>query len=172
MYDLVAGSKTVKSSYLLSKKNALELFPMLRGDKLCGAIVYYDGKTKTINCWIVLQSPSFFKGQQDDARMNLAVALTATRHGATVANHVMVTNLLKSKDETGRAVVSGVAVRDEITGKEWSIPAKCVINATGPFTDSIRKMDNPNVKGICCPSSGVHIVLPGKRFYFLFRRRN
>lgn len=43
MYDLVAGSKTVKSSYLLSKKNALELFPMLRGDKLCGAIVYYDG---------------------------------------------------------------------------------------------------------------------------------
>lgn len=44
MYDIVAGSKTVKSSYLLSKKNALELFPMLRGDKLCGAIVYYDGK--------------------------------------------------------------------------------------------------------------------------------
>lgn len=44
MYDLVAGSKTVKSSYLLSKKNALELFPMLKGDKLRGAIVYYDGK--------------------------------------------------------------------------------------------------------------------------------
>lgn len=47
MYDLVAGSKTVRSSYLLSKKNALELFPMLRGDKLCGAIVYYDGKLIT-----------------------------------------------------------------------------------------------------------------------------
>lgn len=46
MYDLVAGSKTVKSSYLLSKKNALELFPMLRGDKLCGAIVYYDGNNQ------------------------------------------------------------------------------------------------------------------------------
>jgi Glycerol-3-phosphate dehydrogenase len=43
-YDFVAGSKTVKSSYYLSKKNALELFPMIRGDKLCGAIVYYDGK--------------------------------------------------------------------------------------------------------------------------------
>lgn len=97
--------------------------------------------------------------------MNLAVALTATRHGATVANHVMVTNLLKSKDETGRTVISGLTVRDEITGKEWSVPAKCVINATGPFTDSIRKMDNPNVKEICCPSSGVHIVLPGKLRY-------
>lgn len=43
MYDLVAGTKSVKSSYYLSKKDALELFPMLRGDRLCGAIVYYDG---------------------------------------------------------------------------------------------------------------------------------
>lgn len=48
MYDLVAGSKTVKSSYYLSKSNALELFPMLKGDKLTGAIVYYDGKLTTI----------------------------------------------------------------------------------------------------------------------------
>lgn len=44
MYDFIAGSKNLKSSYYLSKKNALELFPMLRGDKLCGAIIYYDGK--------------------------------------------------------------------------------------------------------------------------------
>lgn len=49
MYDVVAGSRTVKSSYFLSKKNALELFPMLRGDKLCGGIVYYDGK-RIKNC--------------------------------------------------------------------------------------------------------------------------
>lgn len=43
MYDLVAGSKGVKPSYLLSKADALEKFPMLKGDKLKGAIVYYDG---------------------------------------------------------------------------------------------------------------------------------
>lgn len=43
MYDVVAGSKTVKSSYFLRKSDALELFPMLKGDKLTGAIVYYDG---------------------------------------------------------------------------------------------------------------------------------
>lgn len=42
-YDLVAGSKTVKSSYYLSKKEALEIFPMLKKDKLVGAIVYHDG---------------------------------------------------------------------------------------------------------------------------------
>ncbi|KDR21344.1 glycerol-3-phosphate dehydrogenase, mitochondrial [Zootermopsis nevadensis] len=142
MYDVVAGAKTLKSSYFLSKKDALELFPMLQGDKLCGAIVYYDG-------------------QMDDARMCLSVALTATRHGATVANHIRVTKLLKEKDPSGKPILCGASLRDEITGKEWDVRAKCIINATGPMTDTIRKMDNPTVKEICCPSSGVHIVLPG-----------
>lgn len=137
MYDLVAGDRNVKSSYYLSKKNTLELFPMLKSDNLCGGIVYYDG-------------------QQDDARMNLAIALTAARHGATIANHVKVTKLHKSAGK-----LDGARLRDEITGKEWDVKAKCIINATGPFTDSIRKMDDANIKEICCPSSGVHIVLPG-----------
>jgi len=97
----------------------------------------------------------------DDARMCLSVALTATRHGATVANHVRVTKLLKGKDASGKLVLCGASLRDEITGKEWDVRAKCIINATGPMTDTIRKMDNPAVKDICCPSSGVHIVLPG-----------
>ncbi|XP_063529469.1 glycerol-3-phosphate dehydrogenase, mitochondrial isoform X2 [Cydia strobilella] len=137
MYDVVAGDRNVKNSYYLSKKNTLELFPMLKSDNLCGGIVYYDG-------------------QQDDARMNLAIALTAARHGATIANHVSVTKLHKTEGK-----LSGARVKDEITGKEWDVKAKCIINATGPFTDSIRKMDEPTVKEICCPSSGVHIVLPG-----------
>lgn len=141
-YDLVAGDRNVKSSYYLSKKDALELFPMLKKDKLVGALVYYDG-------------------QQDDARMCLAVALTAARHGATVCNHVEVLNLLKKDDGTGKSVLCGAKVKDHISGKEFTVKAKCIINATGPFTDIIRKMDDPKLKSICAPSSGVHIVLPG-----------
>lgn len=141
-YDFVAGDRNVKSSYYLSKQDALEKFPMLKKDNLCGAIVYYDG-------------------QQDDARMCLAVALTAARHGATVANHVEVLELKKKKDDTGKEVLCGAKLRDNLTKKEWEVKAKCIINATGPFTDSIRKMDDPTVKSICAPSSGVHIVLPG-----------
>lgn len=99
-------------------------------------------------------------GQQDDARMNLAVALTATRHGATVANHIKVTSLIH-ESKGGKKLIAGACLRDEISGKEWKIKTKCVINATGPMTDTIRKMDNQVVKEICCPSSGVHIVLPG-----------
>lgn len=43
-YDLIAGRQLVKSSYFVSKSKALEEFPMLKGEKLCGAIVYYDGE--------------------------------------------------------------------------------------------------------------------------------
>lgn len=54
----------------------------------------------------------------------------------------------------------GAHVKDKLSGEEYDIYAKCVINATGPFTDVIRSMENPSVKKICQPSSGVHIVLP------------
>ncbi|XP_009079801.1 PREDICTED: glycerol-3-phosphate dehydrogenase, mitochondrial, partial [Acanthisitta chloris] len=54
-----------------------------------------------------------------------------------------------------------VRCRDVLTGQEFDVKAKCVINATGPFTDSVRKMDDQEVPNICQPSAGVHIVMPG-----------
>ncbi|NXS52738.1 GPDM protein, partial [Brachypteracias leptosomus] len=143
LYDMVAGSQCLKSSYVLSKSRALELFPMLRKDHLVGAIVYYDG-------------------QHNDARMNLAIALTAARYGAATANYTEVLRLLKSRDPAGgKERVCGVRCRDVLTGQEFDVKAKCVINATGPFTDSVRKMDDQEVPNICQPSAGVHIVMPG-----------
>ncbi|XP_078142332.1 glycerol-3-phosphate dehydrogenase, mitochondrial-like [Centroberyx gerrardi] len=143
MYDLVAGAQCLKSSYILSKNKALELFPMLKKDKLVGAIVYYDG-------------------QHNDARMNLAIALTAARYGAAIANYTEVVHLLKRADpQTGKERVCGAHCRDVITGQEFDVRAKCVINATGPFTDALRKMDDQKNPNICQPSAGVHIVIPG-----------
>ena len=95
-------------------------------------------------------------GIQNDSRMNVSIALTATRLGAAIANHVKVTSLVKSSE----GKLCGANVRDQITGEEWTIKTKCIINATGPFSDSIRSMDNPANKNIVQPSMGVHIVLP------------
>ena len=143
LYDLVAGSQCLKRSYVLSKSRALEHFPMLRKDKLVGAIVYYDG-------------------QHNDARMNLAIALTAARYGAATANYTEVLRLLKRTEPgSGKQRVCGARCRDVLTGQEFDVKAKCVINATGPFTDSVRKMDDQEVPNICQPSAGVHIVMPG-----------
>lgn len=47
-----------------------------------------------------------------------------------------------------------------MTGEEWSVKAKGIINATGPFSDGLRKMDEPTTQEIVAPSSGVHIALP------------
>ncbi len=35
-----------------------------------------------------------------------------------------------------------------------------VVNATGPFTDAVRRMSSPDEKPIVTPSAGAHITLP------------
>lgn len=143
-YDFLAGSEGIESSYFLTRSKALAAFPMLKKDNLVGALVYYDGA-------------------HNDSRMNVSLAMTAALYGATVVNHIEVTSL--EKDSNGR--LCGARVKDlvqEKNGKkadEFVIRAKGIINATGPFTDSIRKMDDQDVKEIVAPSSGVHVVLPG-----------
>ncbi|VDN22270.1 unnamed protein product [Gongylonema pulchrum] len=137
-YDLVSGRRVLKKSYYINKTHALELFPMLRKESLVGALIYYDG-------------------QHNDARMNISIILSAIRHGAKAVNHVKVDKLLK--DSTGK--VCGAHVVDTLTGDQWNVKAKVVVNATGPFTDSVRLMADPDTTPICQPSAGVHIVLPG-----------
>lgn len=95
--------------------------------------------------------------------MNISLAMTAALYGATVVNHVEVTGLTKGPD----GKINGATVKDRITefngktSEQFNIRAKGVINATGPFTDAIRKFDEPTVQEIVAPSSGVHVVLPG-----------
>jgi glycerol-3-phosphate dehydrogenase len=138
LYDLLAGRQNLAPSRFVTARDSSDRFPMLRRQGLRGAVLYHDG-------------------QFDDARMNVALALTAAREDAVLANHVAVTGLLKSK---GR--IAGASVRDQITREEWEIEARVVINATGPFADEIRRMDEPRTPPLLSASSGIHIVLPGE----------
>ena len=125
--------------------------------------IYFAGRRhKTVFCVSLRQRSVHIAsaGQHDDARMNVALAITAVRYGASVANYTEVVNILKTKDDEGKEVVTGACVRDRMTGREWNIKAKCVINATGPYTDRIRTLGNETVRKICQPSSGVHVILP------------
>jgi len=52
MYDILAGKQNMESSYVLGAGKALEAFPMLKKDGLCGAVVYYDGEFQLfLNCF-------------------------------------------------------------------------------------------------------------------------
>lgn len=142
-YDILAGSENIESSYFLTRSKALDAFPMLKKENLFGALVYYDGA-------------------HNDSRMNISLATTAALYGANMVNYMAVTGL--EKDENGK--LNGATVKDivaERNGKsvEFTIRAKGIINATGPFTDSIRKFDDQKVEEIVAPSSGVHVILPG-----------
>lgn len=102
-------------------------------------------------------------GQHNDSRMNVSLAVTAALYGATVVNHAEITAL--EKDAAGRIIGARakdcIAEKDGKTAEEFTIKAKGVINCTGPFTDSIRKLDEPTIQEIVAPSSGVHVILPG-----------
>ncbi|GMH71388.1 hypothetical protein TrRE_jg2790 [Triparma retinervis] len=141
VYDFVAslthGETGVPGSYFVGRDEAKYKFPMLKDDGLWGAIVYYDG-------------------QMNDARMALHLALTSCQSGACVASRVEVEGVVK--DKKGKTV--GAKVRDKETGEKFVVKAKCVVNATGPFSDGIRKMDDPKVQNIIKGAAGVHVVLP------------
>ena len=82
-----------------------------------------------------------YDGQQNDTRMNLAIALTAGQNGATVVNHCAVESLVTdgTPGEAGYTV-NGAYVTDDVTGKHIKVNAKVVINACGVFSDKIRTM--------------------------------
>jgi len=137
LYDLLAGKMGIGGCEFLSRSQMLSRFPMIRGKGLKGGVLYYDG-------------------QFNDARMNLALALTAIEQGAAVVNHLEVVELVR---RGGR--VAGARVRERFSGKSWEIRARCVVNACGPSADRLRQLDDPKAEPLLQLSSGIHIVLPG-----------
>ncbi|MCF6178591.1 MAG: FAD-dependent oxidoreductase, partial [Geopsychrobacter sp.] len=135
LYDILAGKRSIGQSCLLSRKEVLRRFPTVKAAGLKAGVLYYDG-------------------QFHDARMALALALTAQQQGAVIANHVAVSGLIQDENK-----ICGAQLCDSLSGERWEIRAKGVINATGPFIDQIRNMDNPDVQKILSTSSGIHIVL-------------
>ena len=136
VYDMLAGRQNFGRSKHLSREETLEHLPTIEPDGLRGGVIYYDG-------------------QFDDARLAVNMAQTFIEQGGTALNYCKVDSLTKSAD----GVVSGVVATDQETGTKYTLEAGAVINATGIFTDSIRKMDDPEAHDTLRPSQGTHIVL-------------
>lgn len=137
IYDWIAGSTNLFPSRRLSKKETLKRLPSLSDKRLHSAVLYWDG-------------------QLDDTRYNFMLAKTASEAGAAVANHLQI--IAFGKEETGK--VTTATVTDRLSGELFSIRAKVFINATGPFSDSIRQMASPGRSPRMRVSKGAHIVLP------------
>jgi len=138
VYDVLAGKYGFGKSRILSLEETLERLPTLRQDGLRGGVVYHDG-------------------QFDDARLLIDLMKTAVDHGGVVLNYMPVVALRKDED----GYVNGVDAIDSETSERFEIAARVVVNATGIFTDEIRRMDDPAAKGMVAPSQGIHLVLEG-----------
>lgn len=135
LYDMLAGRAGFGPSKNLSREVTLEHLPTLEPEGLRGGVIYFDG-------------------QFDDARLAVNMAQTASELGGTVLNYVKVTGLTKSE-----GTIDGVTANDMLGGRAYALKARVVINATGVFTDNIRRMDDPNAHTMISPSQGVHVVL-------------
>jgi glycerol-3-phosphate dehydrogenase len=135
LYDLLAGRRRLGKTRLFSREETLSHIPTLASAGLTGGIQYFDG-------------------QFDDARLAICLAQTLHDHGGVAVNYCPVATLLKSNSH-----VCGVIARDAESGSELTLRARVVINATGVFADSIRRLDEPTVKSIVVASQGAHIVI-------------
>lgn len=157
LYDTLAGKTRLGSTEFLSAQQVEHCLPNIRTDGLKGGIQYWDA-------------------QFDDARLALALARTAADQGALLINYCRVTAL---RQEQGR--LAGVSCVDTETDIQYSVSAKCVVNATGVWADEIRHQDGAAaqraVKPMVVPSRGVHLVvdrkfLPGNHALLIPRTRD
>jgi glycerol-3-phosphate dehydrogenase len=141
LYDGLSLFRSPKMHQRLNQKQALEVEPLLRGDDLKGAPLYYDCST-------------------DDARLTLENALDAARAGAVVCPKARVKGFIK--DERGR--IAGAVVEDTDSGALKEVRANAVINASGPWTDRVLGMSGPQMGGpLLRPTKGIHLVVAHAR---------
>jgi glycerol-3-phosphate dehydrogenase len=136
VYQMLSGKYGFGPSQLISKEETLKRLPNVNPEGLTGGVVYYDG-------------------QFDDTRLLINLVSTAAEQGAVLLNYAKVTDLHRGDD----GIVDGVSWENVETGEKFTVRAKVVVNATGPFTDSVRRMAEPDAKQMIAPSQGAHIVL-------------
>ena len=138
LYNLLAGKYGFGASRMLSMEETLRLLPNVQTEGLRGGVIYFDG-------------------QFDDSRLLINLVTTAFEQGAVLLNYVKVVDFGKNAD----GFVDAVRARDEETGEEFTVSGKVIINATGPFTDQLRRAADASVQPMIAPSQGIHLVFDG-----------
>ncbi|HEV7208670.1 MAG TPA: glycerol-3-phosphate dehydrogenase/oxidase [Mycobacteriales bacterium] len=138
-YDVFAGFRNVRRHERIDAAAAIALAPALARSELAYAYVYGDCGT-------------------DDARLVLAVVQAARSFGALALPYTEVVGLHLSGGK-----VDGAQVRDHLTGEQYPLRARHVVNATGVWVDTLMGQANPRHRNAVQPSKGVHVVVPHER---------
>ncbi|AOF49045.1 type 1 glycerol-3-phosphate oxidase [Tetragenococcus halophilus] len=137
LYDRLAGVTGKFANYTLNKSEVLERQPQLEKEGLQGGGVYLDFRN-------------------NDSRLVIENIKKAHEDGARVLNKVKVVKI--THDQQG--MVNGADVQDVISGRNFHINAKVVINTSGPWTDEVRDLDKKDdLSDQMRPTKGVHLVV-------------
>ncbi|MFO7559311.1 MAG: glycerol-3-phosphate dehydrogenase/oxidase [Desulfobacterales bacterium] len=145
LYDLMSfdkgftwdKSKKIPSHRTISAENAVRLEPVVRKEGLKGVHIYHD---------CISLCPE---------RLTLAFIKSAVRQGAGVSNYAKVEGLLFSE----RNVISGVKVKNLLSGETVEIKGKLVVNCGGPWADKIRGLASDKAgKNLIVRSEGIHMI--------------
>lgn len=139
LYDYLAGVKRHERRRMLSKQETLRLEPHLREDGLIGSGYYVEYRT-------------------DDARLTVEVVKTAVEKGSLAVNYAKAEAFLY---EGG--IVSGAVVRDLKSGRTYNLRARKVVNAAGPWVDTLRELNHSRQGKRLHLTKGVHLVVDRKR---------
>lgn len=139
-YDVFAGFRNVRRHDRVTASEAISLAPALERSGLSYGYTYGDCST-------------------DDARLVLAVVQAARRFGALTLPYTSANELLKDDD----ARIIGATCVDHVSGDEYELRARHVVNATGVWVDTLLMAAEPGRKPRVAPSKGVHIVVPHER---------
>ena len=138
LYDIISGKQRIGRSSIVSRQYMLNTYPHIQKKGLKGGVRYFDG---TFN----------------DSRLNIALIQSSHKRTAVCENYKEVLEIIK---DNGKAI--GVKYVDNINKSEGKAYAPVIINATGPFTNVIRKLDDNESEDILELSSGIHIVIDKK----------
>jgi glycerol-3-phosphate dehydrogenase len=141
VYDHLAGVKRSERRKMLSAKETMQKEPLLKREGLRGGGYYVEYRT-------------------DDARLTIEVIKKAVELGADAVNYTKVEQFLYN--ESGKII--GARCRDQLSGRTYEIRAKKVINAAGPWVDTLREKDHSKTGKRLQLTKGVHIVIDQKRF--------
>lgn len=140
VYDFLAGVKKDERRVMFDVEETLQREPLVKKDGLKGGGYYVEYRT-------------------DDSRLTIEVMKAAIDKGTTALNYAKVEDFIY---ENGKVV--GVVVKDQLSSESFEVRAKKVINATGPWVDSLRDKDGSKKGKKLILSKGVHIVIDQSRF--------
>lgn len=139
-YDWLAKVPKEDRKKTLSRKELLEMEPLLQNDVLKSGIVYSEYRT-------------------DDARLTIELIKAAKRFGAEIFNYMEVEDFVYNEGK-----VRGVKAYDSLKESAITFKSRHVVSAAGPWVDKLRDENNSLFGKRLHLTKGVHIVVPHSRF--------